>query len=176
MNKKFSRKKAISEDKNVDEDESKNLLQYIHQKLNNSPALNGGFDKLLFKIDAIEKSQNQIVDKVDKIHEAIYHPDDGLFSRIATNKSAHIESILDIEKQVIELSTWKKNNTSVGELCEKETDALQLKLQKLENAIENLEKYQRISFTVVKWVAAAIGGGIITLIFRIAISSIKLLP
>ena len=88
---------------------SERLLQNIQQKLEKSAALNGGFDKLLYKIEGIENSQNQIGTKVDKIHEAIYHPDDGLFARIAANKSEQNENVTKIEKQVVELSTWQEH-------------------------------------------------------------------
>ena len=70
MNKKFNRKQTHFDD-DVDSVDQ-NLLHNIHHKLDNSPALNGGFDRLLYKIDGIEKSQVQIVEKVDKIYKELY--------------------------------------------------------------------------------------------------------
>ena len=57
-------------------DKSKSTLDEIQKKLSNSSALNGGFETLLYKIDKIEQSQGQLVNKVDKIHDAIYDPSD----------------------------------------------------------------------------------------------------
>jgi len=177
MNKKtIRRQNFISDDMVEDPKDSTRLLQNIHQKLDNSPALNGGFDRLLYKIDGIEKSQIQIVEKVDKIHEAIYHPDDGLFARIATNKTSQIESVSKIEKQVVEISTWKNQFDSDGENQEKETDELRLKVQKLEGSIESIEKVQHVTFSVAKWIGAALGGGIMTLVFKVFYNALKNLP
>ena len=80
MNKKTFHKRSLKtekEDESLDDQESRDLLKNIYAKLDVSPALNGGFDKLLFNVDNIEKRQTQIIEKVDKIHEAIYDPDDG---------------------------------------------------------------------------------------------------
>jgi len=162
MNKKYVQKRNSI--LGSDGDDSQDLLHNIHKKLDNSPALNGGFDRLLYKIDGIEKSKNQIVEKVDKIHEAIYHPDDGLFSRIASTKTANIESVSKIEKQVFELTAWRQQNDSSAEECEKETDEIQVKMQKIEHSIEKIENFQNILFTASKWLGAAVGGALISFI------------
>jgi len=145
-------------------EDHQNILENIHQKLDNSPALNGGFDRLLYKIDGIEKSQVQIVEKVDKIHDAIYHPDDGLFARIAMTKTSNLESVSKIEKQVFEISAWKQRRDSEDEDLEKDTDEIQVKIQKIENSIENMEKFQGLIFSLGKWVAVAVGGAVISFV------------
>ena len=68
MNKKNIHRQIIdSGETDVEPDtNSVRLLHNIHQKLDSSPALNCGFDRLLYKIDGIEKSQVQIVEKVEK--------------------------------------------------------------------------------------------------------------
>lgn len=178
MNKKINRHQSFSRESDAVEPDEKSvrLLHNIQEKLEGSPALNGGFDRLLYKIDGIEKSQNQIVEKVDKIHEAIYHPDDGLFARIAANKASQVESINKVEKQVIDLVEWKNEAEDADEDCEKEADQLQLKLQQLEMSISNIEKFQSIILSSVKWAAAAVGGGALTLVAKVLYNSIKLLP
>ena len=119
MNKKNIRKRSSFEELEMnDEQESSKLIKNIHQKIDSSAALNGGFDRLLYKIDGIEKSQTQIVQKVDKIHEAIYHPDDGLFSRIATNKANQAESLNKLEQQIDEISYWKSHVSKAEEELE----------------------------------------------------------
>jgi hypothetical protein len=182
MNKKINhRQKSIYTSDEDDEVESngKNsvkLLHNIHQKLDASPALNGGFDRLLYKIDGIEKSQVQIVEKVDKIHDAIYHPDEGLFARIAATKASQTESMIRVEKQVEEITSWKDEAQSQDENCEKEADEIQLKIQRLENTIVNVERFQSLVISSLKWLAAGLGGALVSVIAKILYNSIKLLP
>lgn len=179
MNKKTFHKRIIEEDDydSADrEDDPKNLLQNIRRKLESSAALNGGFDRLLFKIDSIEKNQIQIGEKVDKIHEAIYNPDDGLFSRIAANKASQIEAVTKIEKQLIEFSSWKQQYDEDGENCEKEADELQLKIQKLENSVSDVEKFQNTLFSGLKWLGAAFGGGVVAMLLKLFFNAIKNMP
>ena len=168
MDKKYIRKKRSTLHSTQDEDEveeaqaSNRMLKTIHQKLDNSPALNGGFDILLYKIDGIEKSQGQIVEKVDKIHEAIYHPDEGLFARIAPNKASQIESLSKVEKDIIEIETWKNQREEDGEDCEKENDEFQHKLTNLEKSLNDVVRFQSLIFSALKWLAAAVGGAVIS--------------
>lgn len=165
MNKKNIQRRGFERDEN---EESSSLLQTIQKKLDSSAALNGGFDRLLYKIDGIEQSQNQIVEKVDKIHEAIYHPDDGLFARISANKTSQIESISNVEKKVVEIDSWKQQVSKDGENCEKENDVLQMKIQEIENSIKHINNFQSTVFSAAKWIVAAVLGGAIS----IAVNSI----
>lgn len=166
MNKKNIRRRVIEIEDEGDGPISSNLLQVIQKKLESSAALNGGFDRLLYKIDSIEQSQNQIVEKVDKIHEAIYNPDDGLFSRISANKASQIELISNVEKKVVELDAWRQQTHKDEENCEKENDEIQLKLQEIENSIKNINNFQSNIFSMAKWLGAALGGGVISLLFK----------
>lgn len=178
MNKKINRRQTyvIEEPSDEVDESSVHLLHTIHKKLDASPALNGGFDRLLYKIDGIEKSQVQIVEKVDKIHDAIYHPDDGLFARIAATKAAQTESVGRVEKQVEDLVNWKSQAENADEDCEKEADIMQLKLQQLESSIVGIEKFQSFMVAGLKWTFVAVGGGLITLVFKLLYGVIKSLP
>ena len=71
-------------------------LDEINKKLNTSAALNGGFDTLLYKIDKIEQSQGQLVSKVDKIHDAIYDPSEGIFSKLSEYKLENTNTVNEI--------------------------------------------------------------------------------
>ena len=168
MNKKNVRQvhKIITDDSIEDSAVSQRLLHNIQQKLEKSAALNGGFDKLLYKIDNIENNQNIIANKVDKIHEAIYDPDDGLFARITINKVDQNASITEVEKQVIELSTWKQQKEKVFEQSEDINNIFNLKLNNIENSLDNLNKFKTTSIGLAKWFLAALGGGVITIIFK----------
>ena len=178
MNKKNIHRQKLTESvpEEYPESEFSKLLTYIHKKIDNSAALNGGFDRLLYKIDGIEKSQNQISQKVDKIHEAIYHPDDGIFSRIATNKASQLESLGKVEQQIEDISYWKSKMEKFDEQFESDSDDMHSKLQTLESTITGLEKYQALTFSIVKWFLVALGGGAITMFFKFFYEGLKQLP
>ena len=146
---------------------SQRLLQNIQQKLEKSAALNGGFDKLLYKIDSIENSQNLIANKVDKIHEAIYNPDEGLFARMSASKVEHSNAVNGIEKKVIEISTWKDQKEKSGNQLDAEVEKFGNKIITMENTIENLIKFKSSTLGLAKWAMAAIGGGVITILFKV---------
>jgi len=175
MNKKINRRRLI-DDTTDEPQESVKLLNNIHHKLHNSAALNGGFDKLIYMIDGIEKSQIQIVEKVDKIHEAIYHPDDGLFARIASNKSLQIESTSLVEKQIDNLTSWRDQIEVDNEKKEEENEELKLKFQRLETSIETIKNFQLLTISIAKWAIVAFGGGLITLVFKILYEKLKNIP
>jgi len=177
MNKKNNRRQIINFGTSDEtDDDSVSLLQNIHKKLDASPALNGGFDRLLYKIDGIEKSQVQIVDKVDKIHDAIYHQDDGLFARIVHNKAEQTESMLKVETQVDDLVSWKIHAAEADKNCERDNEELQHKIQKLEISVENITKFQTLTVSGIKWLGVAIGGGLITILTRVFLNGVKMLP
>ena len=160
--------KIVSIDDSDDEPiVSQRLLQSIQQKLERSAALNGGFDKLLYKIDAIENTQIDIGNKVDKIHDAIYDPDTGLFSRIATNKTEHQESVSEVEKKVVELTVWKDQQKKDSEHSEELDQKFDKKINDIEHSIESLNRFKQATVGIAKWLGAAAGGGIITIVFKV---------
>lgn len=64
------------------------MLEQLAEKLER-PALNGGFDDLVKKVDKIEGVADQLKTdqasaskKIDAIHVAIYDPDTGLYGRV----------------------------------------------------------------------------------------------
>jgi hypothetical protein len=146
------------------EKQSDALLQNIQQKLDKSAALNGGFDKLLFKIDVIENNQNQMSDKVDKIHDAIYHPDDGLFARINKNKTDQLESISKIEMHVLDVNTKQSNHEKDAAEFEKKNSILSDRVHQIEHYLESNKQSKAFIFSILKWLGPAGIGGIVTLL------------
>lgn len=65
------------------------FLSRLEEKLD-APVLNGGFELLFQKVDNIEKS-------VDKLNEAVFNPEKGLFVRVQTEK---VETDHDVEKLI----------------------------------------------------------------------------
>ena len=141
-------------------------LDDIHSKIVNSSALNGGFETLLYKIDKIEQSQGQLVSKVDKIHDAIYDPNDGIFSKLSEHKIENNDKINEISQDIVELHSWKKH-VEKEEMKDDETVVQTVKkLTELETSVDGLVKSKKDVWSVAKWFLAAVGGGIITLFFK----------
>jgi len=150
-----------------------NLLDDIHRKIQSSAALNGGFDTLLYKIDKIEQSQGQLassqaqlVEKVDKIHDAIYEPDSGLFSKLSEFKLENTEKFGNVDQKLLDLSNWKtykeKNETKEDVAIDEATS----KIKDIEKSVDSLVRSKDHTWAVLKWVAVAISGGLVTLLFK----------
>jgi hypothetical protein len=141
-------------------------IEEINKKLNSSAALNGGFDTLLYKIDKIEQSQGQLVNKVDKIHDAIYDPTDGIFSKLNEYKLETSENINEVSQTVAELKTWR----IIKDREEIKDDELEIKtknkLDEIEKTVDSLVINKNTVWTIMKWFLAAVGGGIVTLVIK----------
>lgn len=141
------------------------VLDEIQKKISSSAALNGGFDTLLYKIDKIEQSQGQLVTKVDKIHDAIYDPQEGIFSKLSEYKLENTNKINDINQTITEFKAWKDYRNKEDLKEEEDTDASKKKIEILERSVDSLVKSKQIAWSVLKWLGVAIGGGVITLLF-----------
>jgi len=142
------------------------VLDDIHQKIHNSAALNGGFDTLLHKIDKIEHGQGQLVSKVDKIHEAIYDPNEGVFSKLSEFKLENYQKFSEISQHMSEINEWKKHREKIDDKKEDMLDSSTSKIVYLENSVESLMKSKASTWSLVKWIAVAVGGGVVTILFK----------
>lgn len=136
-------------------------LDEINKKLNSSAALNGGFDTLLYKIDKIEQSQGQLVSKVDKIHDAIYDPSEGIFSKLGEYKLENSNKVNEVVQDVAELQIWR-------ELKEDDTSSQdnKKKIGELEKSVGDLLRNKNNVWSVMKWFMVAFGGACITLLVK----------
>ncbi|MFA6050908.1 MAG: hypothetical protein WC761_07010 [Candidatus Paceibacterota bacterium] len=154
------------------DDETKKIILDMQRKVINAPVLNGGFDRLCMKIESIEATQHQISERVDAIHDAIFNPDEGLFSRIAKTKVEQLESVADVDKQLASLSMWKeiqdKNTEKDAESTEKVNDSLITQQQTL----DELVKWKTTLSSAGKWFAAALIGASISLMFKLLYDTI----
>jgi len=141
-------------------------LDEIQKKLASSAALNGGFDTLLFKIDKIEQSQGQLVNKVDKIHDAIYDPADGIFSKLNEYKLESSNKINEVSQNLTEIQFWKevKDKEEVKE--DQKNDKAEMKLESLEKSVDSLVRNKNNVWSVMKWFLVAVGGGFVTLTIK----------
>lgn len=144
---------------------SDELLDLIQKKLQNSAALNGGFDTLLHKIDKIEQSQGQIVARVEKIHEAIYDPADGIFSKMSQTKLDSTQQFNNIENKITSLTEWRKQSEKIDEKQVENVEQFSTKLMHISTDVDNLMKTKQHSVSGIKWLAVAIAGGLLTLMF-----------
>jgi len=141
------------------------VLDDIQKKIMSSAALNGGFDTLLYKIDKIEQSQGQLVTKVDKIHDAIYDPQEGIFSKLNEYKLENTNKINDINQTITEFKIWKDYKSKEELKEEEDTDTSKKKIDNLERSVDSLVKSKQTTWSILKWLGVALGGGIITLLF-----------
>jgi hypothetical protein len=139
-------------------------LDEIKRKIMSSSALNGGFDTLLYKIDKIEQSQGQLVSKVDKIHDAIYDPTEGIFSKLSEYKLENTNKINEVTQDINELHIWKDLKTKEEFKSEQFEDKTKETIMKIENSVETLVRSKNSTSAFVKWLMFALGGGIMTLI------------
>jgi hypothetical protein len=142
------------------------VLDDIHKKIIGSAALNGGFDILMFKIEKIEQNQEQLVGKVDKIHDAIYDPDDGIFSKISDSNAKNSQKINETEQKLVELSGWKKQKEKESEKSELELEETSEKVQIIQKNVDDLVKSKNTISSAVRWVLVALTGGSLTLLFK----------
>jgi len=84
------------------------LLELLVKKVSDSYALNGGFEKLCVMIEHIQEEQAKSGVKLDKVSEALYDPDVGLFSRVKAIESKLDTNIKDLDKKCNELPTVKE--------------------------------------------------------------------
>jgi len=142
------------------------MLGDIHKKIYSSSALNGGFDTLLFKIDKIEQGQNSLNSKVDKIHDAIHDPSDGLFYKLSEFKIESTQKFSDVENKITSISEWKKHREKTEEKNEEVHDDAAQKLASMEKSVDSLMKSKHFTWAFIKWLLVALGGAAITLFFK----------
>jgi uncharacterized protein YaaN involved in tellurite resistance len=124
------------------------IVESIATKINNSPVLNGGFDKMMVIVEHIQEKQQETGAKVDKIHEGLYSPDDGLYARVrmvenvtADFAKKHAEHITNDEKNMKEISENLKKLATVDEELVKKVETT-TKLKKI--AGDDLEKLESV--------------------------------
>jgi len=157
-----SRKTNLNGNTQQSESDSAEIIKSIKEKLDKSPALNGEFDALLHKVDKIEECNGNLNKKVDKIYEAIYHHDDGLIAKMKENaqenKHVHDKNSSDLSH----LKEWKITKDKTDEKISVKLDKIEL----LNEVVKDLVESKNTTWSITKWLLAALGGGVITIISR----------
>jgi len=166
MAKRLSVRPIAVTNQKIEQKKESELLEEIQRKITSSAALNGGFDTLLFKIDKIEQCQGQIVTKVDKIHDSIYDPIDGIFAKIGAAKIENAQQHGETSQKLAELTEWKKHQEKSDTKHEQNVDDNADKIVQLEKTVDHLTRSKDQAGSIIKWIVVALGGGAITLIFN----------
>lgn len=151
---------------NDHDDKKLSLLVDIQRKVS-SPALNGGFDKLMYKVSSIEENQRKMDEKVNLIHDAINHPEHGIFSKISGIKTSMLESQHEFDKKLNEIDGWKKQQDKISEKEDSEFNESMKSITQMQTQVNDLIESKKFVYTVLKWTGAAFGGGVVTLLFKV---------
>jgi hypothetical protein len=120
----------------------------------------------MVKIEKIEEAQEQTLNKVDDVHDAIYDPDHGLFARIRTAESVNREHTIIVDKKINEIESWKTSGSA-------DDKAVMKQLQQHETAIRELEGWRVRASGFYRWVFLTFGGALVALIFKVVYELVK---
>jgi len=115
------------------------------------------FDKKISeKFDIIEGTQTKILQEIDTIKTMIYDPDEGLFSRIRTTESKHLDKIHHIDKNLSDLKNQQENTVHSNDDIYKS----------LIHDVDDLKKWKS-SWNKLLWVLVipSVGTGILKVLF-----------
>jgi hypothetical protein len=145
------------------------LLQLLEQKVLASSVLNGGFDAMMSKVDQIDDSQKQIVVKVDSIHQAIYHPDDGLFARVKDVEHVKDKVIVvdRLEKDLTHIQTEREHeNVHAREASQLSKDN-EKAIKELTIQVRYLVELKSRMSAIGKWLAVTVSGGVLATVGKL---------
>jgi len=132
------------------------LLNCLSQKVMSSKVLNGGFDTMIEKVEKIEA-------KVDSIHEAVYHPDDGLFARVKDieHVKANAASIEKLNNDVTELQAWHESEERHVEKEAKMLEDHNKMVKDHADQLKDLVAFKARVAAAAKWLAVSLGTGLL---------------
>lgn len=82
------------------------MVQDIHEKLEGI-----GFEGLVKNVESIEKTQLEMLRRMEDIHTVIYEPDQGLFARVKRAETNHREELQPLRSDVNKLNEWQAELT-----------------------------------------------------------------
>jgi len=141
----------------------------MQDKILSAPAMNGGFTTLMYKVENIEKSQGQLVEKVDQIHGVLYEPDTGLYARLkkVENDCAPSEVLDDLEKDVQEIKIWKNSEEKQSEKEEIKDSEKDKLLSEHQAALKDIQKSISRYNAAAKWITVSLGGGLLSMLGKL---------
>ena len=142
------------------------LLAEIQAKLT-APALNGGFDTLLYKVEKIEETQEKILHEVSSLKDTVYDPDTGIFARIKNIENAESEEIRELGRKVEEISAWKDSRASYMHDIKNSEEKNEEKIREMERELHHLLTWKNSVTSSTKWLMVTLGGGTISLLLKL---------
>jgi hypothetical protein len=136
------------------------VLEKLQKRVNDSPVMNGGFDKLAYTI-------GNVGEKVDSIHDAVFNPDEGLFARIKISEAAQAEKVNVVARDVAVLQSWKSDTEKYKKQTDESTERLLTITKELEKQVADVNKWRTTSVAVMKWVGATMGTGVAGLVAKL---------
>ena len=126
------------------------LLSEIQGKLK-APALNGGFDTLMYKVEKIEEGQEKILERISTLNDTIYNPDTGLYARIKEAENVKSEELVEVEKSIGAMSIQHEHDIkNIHELLN-QSERSELQIRELELDVKNLMKWKSSVVASIKW-------------------------
>lgn len=119
-------------------DSLERTLGHIQEKLKSAHVLNGGFDRLMEKVDSIEGTQEKILGELNTVKATIYDPDTGIYSRIKAVDDRGDERGHAFDKSISEI---KVAQDKISETTKEHADEVE-KVKDLEKKVEELTKWK----------------------------------
>ena len=97
------------------------VLETVKQ-IQKSPALNGGFDRLVVAVDNIKDRLDTNTGVITKIHDGLYDPKGGLYSQVKTvetNQVTDQQNFDDLQDEVEKLSAHEAKHDTTVEVTDK---------------------------------------------------------
>lgn len=145
-------------------DEIAEVVLQLHKKISASAVLNGGFDSMMLKVDALGEDVKDIKTK-------IYEPDDGIFARIKSIEVDTKRIANDVARTVDRVEAHDQIEGDV-KLHHQRIDMMETNLSGLKSiseqqkVIDDLVKYRNRVNSVLKWVGVSLGGAVVSLLFK----------
>jgi chromosome segregation ATPase len=154
---------------------TKEMLSIIQKKVLGSPALNGGFDTLLQKMENLEKHQDKVIEQIDEIHEAVYNPDEGLFARIKDAELERSNEIRELNSEILKIKLHQEHADIDNAKVSKDDEKLGSKVDNLSSRITEIER----GYVIMKWLSATVATGtvlgFIKVMYDYIVTHVKLL-
>lgn len=156
-------------------EEKFNEILEIVKSIQNSPAMNGAFDKLVSSVEDIKNSQNQVASdvslvklkqeesnkRIEELYNAIYDPDLGIYKRIndsinvGLNQEDHLKRIDDklggIDGEII------NHNSRLAEVETTRENLIDVAGERLENLDSTIKMNKNVNKLFWAGVAAVAG-------------------
>lgn len=127
------------------------LLSEIQGKLK-APALNGGFDTLMYKVGKIEEGQEKILERVSMLNETIYDPDTGIFARIKEAENVKSEEIVKVEKNIDAMQIQHEHDIKKIHDLLNLTEKSETQIRDLESDVKTLMRWKNSVVSSFKWI------------------------